>query len=198
MTRRRANACGVSLLEVVFVAGMLCTAGAVAIPAITAAIDDLRTQGAVRYMAGRAQEARTQAVLRSAHVALRFERQGDTYRYALYADGNEDGVRTQDIQRGIDVRLAPFERLGDQFPGVEFGALPHLPAPDAGSTAPGADAVRMGASDMLVFTAIGTATAGSLYIRGHRDAQYAIRVFGETGKVRILKFEARSRRWRAL
>ena len=31
---------------------------------------------------------------------------------------------------------------------------------------------------------------GTVYIRGRRDAQYAVRIFGETGKTRMLKFDA--------
>ena len=44
-------------------------------------------------------------------------------------------------------------------------------------------------------TPFGTATSGSLYILGPGHAQYAIRVFGETAKVRILRFDVRSGRW---
>ena len=41
-------------------------------------------------------------------------------------------------------------------------------------------------------------SAGTVYIRSRRDAQYAVRIFGETGKTRMLKFERRTRRWRPL
>ena len=51
---------------------------------------------------------------------------------------------------------------------------------------------------MATFTATGTATAGSLYIRGRRDVQYVVRIFGETGKTRILKFNPRTRQWNPL
>jgi hypothetical protein len=48
---------------------------------------------------------------------------------------------------------------------------------------------------MVTFTPTGTATSGSLYIRGRRDAQYVVRVYGETGKTRVLKFVPRSGQW---
>jgi hypothetical protein len=47
----------------------------------------------------------------------------------------------------------------------------------------------------LTFSPIGTATSGSLYVRGPRSAQYVIRIFGETGRTRTLKFDARTRQW---
>ena len=66
-----------------------------------------------------------------------------------YVDGNRNGVRTVDIQRGWIARLDVEERLRDQFPGVDFGTLPDLPAVDGSSPPPGADPVRLGSSNMV-------------------------------------------------
>jgi hypothetical protein len=51
---------------------------------------------------------------------------------------------------------------------------------------------------MVSFTAQGTATPGSLYIRGSGRAQFVVRIFGETGKTRILRFDPRSGTWKPL
>jgi hypothetical protein len=45
---------------------------------------------------------------------------------------------------------------------------------------------------------MGTSSTGSLYIRGRGTAQYVIRVMGETGRVHVLKFNARTRQWKPL
>ena len=45
------------------------------------------------------------------------------------------------------------------------------------------------------FTPLGTATTGTLYILGRGGAQYAVRIFGETGKTRLLKFDRPAARW---
>ena len=92
----------------------------------------------------------------------------------------------------------PAERLPDQFPGVEFGAIPGLPPVDPGGTAPGTDPIRLGSADMASFSAAGTSSSGTVYIRSRRDAQYAVRIFGETGKTRMLKYDARTRLWKQL
>jgi hypothetical protein len=76
------------------------------------------------------------------------------------------------------------------------GALPGLPSVDPGGTAPGSDPVRLGSGNIASFSAAGTASSGTIYIRGRRDVQYAVRIFGETGKTRMLKFDARTRRWK--
>ena len=139
-----------------------------------------------------------EAVVRTADTAMRFVRAGPTYGYAVYVDGNHNGVGTRDIQRGVDREIQGAERLSDQFPGVDFGALTNLPPVDPTAPAPGNDPVRFGSSDMVTFTALGTSSPGSVYIRGRRDAQYVVRVFGGTGKIRILKFNPRSRQWKPL
>jgi hypothetical protein len=136
------------------------------------------------------------AVMRSARVAVRFSRAGSGYLFTEYQDGNGNGVLASEIRTGIDRRLGPPESLRDNFKGVDFGTQPGLPPIDPGGAAPGADPIRLGASSILTFTPYGTASTGTLYIRG-RDAQYAVRVFGDTGKSRTLKFDRRARRWSA-
>jgi hypothetical protein len=78
---------------------------------------------------------------------------------------------------------------------VDFGALPDLPAIDAGSPAPGDDPIRFGASRMVSFSALGTSSSGTLYIRGRGDTQYAIRLVGATARVRMYRFDPRSHEW---
>src|SRR5260221_1855603 len=93
---------------------------------------------------------------------------------------------------GAGPRIGSIDRHRDQFPGVLFGALPGLPPVDAGGQPPGNDPVRLGAGNMASFSSIGTASTGSLYIRGRQRAQYVVRIYGDTGKTRILKFDNRS------
>jgi type II secretory pathway pseudopilin PulG len=189
---------GYSFIELMFVIGLICTMSIATVPPTLAAIDELRTLGAARYVAARLQQARMEAVIRGADTTIRFVRAGASYRYGVYVDGNRDGVRSRDIDRGIDREVVRPERLVDQFAGVDFGALAGLPPVDASSPPPGNDPVRLGAGNMATFTAAGTATPGSLYIRSRKDTQYVIRIFGDTGKTRMLKFDRRSRQWKAL
>ena len=159
-----------SFIEILFVLGTAATVSAVAVPETLATIDDSRTAAAARYVSTRLQRARMEAVTRSQSAALRFTLQSDHYDFATYVDTNHNGVLSTDIQSGIDRLVQPVDRLGNHFPGVEFGAIPDLPAVDSTSSAPGSDPIRLGSSDMVTFTPTGTATSGSLYIRGRRDA----------------------------
>ena len=189
---------GYTIVELLFVLGMVATLSSVAVPQVLAGLDDFRTAGAARHISARLQRARMDAVVRSADVGLQVTSTAGGYSYAVYLDGNRNGVRTADIQRGIDKPLVASERLLDQFPGVDFGAIPGLPAVDSGGTPPGTDPIRLGSSSMATFAASGTSSSGSLYIRGSRNAQYVVRIYGQTGKTRVLKFDARSRQWKGL
>jgi len=195
---RAGRARGYTVLELVFATATMVTIGGVAVAQTTARLDDYRAAGAARYLSARLQRVRMDAVTRSADVGLLVTQTVRGYSYAVYIDGNRNGVRSADIQRGTDRQTIAPERLIDQFPGVDFGALPGLPAVDPGGTPPGSDPIRLGVSNMATFTAAGTSSSGSVYIRGRRNQQYVVRIYGQTGKTRVLKFESRTRQWNPL
>jgi uncharacterized protein (DUF2141 family) len=185
---------GYSVLEVIFVAALIVTLSGIALPQTVASLDESRAAGATRYLSSRLYRTRMLAVMRSTSVAIQFSRTPAGYSFAEFQDGNGNGVLTSDIKAGIDRRLGPPESLGDNFKGIELGAVPGLPAIDAGGTPPGDDPIRLGAGSILTFTAHGSSSTGTVYIRG-REAQYAVRIFGDTGKSRMLKFNRRAGRW---
>jgi len=189
---------GYSLVEIVFVAGLSMTLAAMSVPSVVNGLDDYRAAGAARYVAARFQRTRMMAITRSAAVAIRFTAVGATYSYTEYVDGNGNGVLTREIQSGVDPPIGPAEQLPQQFSGVDFGVLVGLPPIDAGGTPPGADPIRLGSANSATFSPLGSATAGTVYILGRGGAQYAVRIFGATGKTRLLKFDRRTRRWSSL
>jgi type II secretory pathway pseudopilin PulG len=183
------------LIEQLFVVAVLITLVGIALPVLRAAQDSLHAYTAARYLSSRLALTRMQAVQRSVRVGIYFTPGDHGVQYATYADGDSDGVSAADIRRGVDQRLTPDERLGDLFPGVAF-ALPD-DVPDVGATRGGAgrDPVRIGRSRILTFTPIGTATSGTLYVRGRGAVQLAVRVLGATGRTRLLRYDARLRKW---
>ena len=88
---------GTSLAELLIVLAATLVVGAMAVPTLGSQNDRIATSGAARYLATRLQQGRMDAIRRGTHVAYRFERGGETVRYALFADGNGNGVRTTDI-----------------------------------------------------------------------------------------------------
>jgi Type II transport protein GspH len=190
---------GYSVLELVFVLSLSLTVGAAAVPQFQSGLDAYRAAGAARYIAGRLQRARMEAVMRSVEVALRFSSSpGSGYSYAVYVDGNGNGVLSTDIQSGADRMIGAAERLRDNFSGVDFGAIPGLPPVDAGGTPPGSNPVRLGSGSSASFSPDGTSSSGSLYVLGARNTQFVIRLYGETARVRVLRFDNRMQQWRPL
>jgi type II secretory pathway pseudopilin PulG len=187
-----------TLVELLFAMAVAATLAAVSVAQIAASLDDLRAGAAARLVAATLQQTRMEAVRRGRATAVRVRQTGSGYEFAIYSDGNRNGVRAADITAGRDPLLVAPRRLSDAFPGVEFGAAPGLPSVDPSGVPPGSDPIRLGSADMVTFTPLGTATAGSLYVRGKHDVQYVVRVFGETGKTRLLKFNRWSRTWNPL
>ena len=168
---------------------------AVALPLTQTGLDDLRTGMAARYLAGRIVGARVDAVHRSTRVALRFEDAGGELGFALYVDGNANGVRTAEIVNGADPLLRARERLRDRFPGVSFGLDAAVPDLDGHVRQEPDDGVGVGSARLLTLGPDGTATSGTLYLRG-RHARFAVRVLGATARVRVFKYHPGARVWR--
>ena len=67
---------------------------------------------------------------------MRFTPTNAGFIFAVFVDGNGNGVLARDIQHNVDRQLHSPELLSSQFSGVDFGTLPDLPAIDAGSPPP--------------------------------------------------------------
>jgi len=183
---------------VLFRSALIATLGTATVPGVLTGLDDHRAAAAARYLSARLQRARMESVVRSRAVAVRFSHSADgRFVFTAYVDGNRNGVTSADIGRGVDEHIWPQESIADAFPGIEFGVLPGLPPVDPGGTPPGEDPIRLGSSNLATFSAKGTSTSGSVYVRG-RSAQYVVRLFGNTGKTRVLRFDPRSRQWKPL
>src|SRR2546423_971263 len=93
---------GFTILELLFVLAIAGTLTTIAVPQGLRALDDFRTRCAARYLAQRLGDARLSAIKRSLAHGLRFEAGTPDYRVTTVVDGNANGLRTSDIQRGID------------------------------------------------------------------------------------------------
>ena len=149
---------GYSFVELVFTLGVAVTLGAAAAPQLQTTLDEVRAAGAVRFVSTRLQQARMEAIARSADVGFQFVLRGDGYTFAGFVDGNGNGVRTSDIEQGVDSRISPTERIPDRFRGVDFGVVAGLPPVDPGGAAPGADPIKLGTSNIVTFTPLGTSS----------------------------------------
>jgi prepilin-type N-terminal cleavage/methylation domain-containing protein len=187
---------GFSLLEVLVAISVMAIVAGAAIPLAHGSVDRSRTAAAAHYVAGRIAVARFEAVKRSAFVAIRFVENGDGYWLRAYVDGNANGVLTQDIASNIDRPITSDERLDYHFPAVTFGIQSNVTPIDPGPPLDPGDPIQIGASPLLSFNPNGSSTSGTLFIRGQRASQFAVRILGATGRIRVFEFDFESEKWR--
>jgi Tfp pilus assembly protein FimT len=158
---------------------------AFAVPPFLGVMDRQRAWAAARYLAARMAMARTYAVTRSANVALRFVTDDRDVSFQMFLDDNHNGVRTADIGASVDPSIGKSVRLSELFPGVAIAVSANV----------GTDPVRIGSTNLLSFTPLGTATPGTVYVRGKDGLQLAVRITGATGRTRVLRYVTDSQQW---
>jgi hypothetical protein len=192
----RCGEAGTSLVEALVAAAVAVTVGAASVPALLGQRDSLHAAGAARHVAALVHATRAESLKRGVHVALVFQWSGRDFRFAMFADGNYDGVRAADMAAGIDRQVSAWVLIGDQFPRAAFGIVPGVSDPDSGAMLTGSP-LKLGGSSVLSFGPAGSATSGTVYLRGPAEQQYAVRLLGATGRSRLLRFNFRERRWTA-
>jgi Tfp pilus assembly protein FimT len=179
-----ARSCGYSLVEVLCVCLVTAIVAGVAIPQTAGVIARARTMAAARYVAAQLQSARGQAAARSTYVGVRVVKRGSSLVVASFRDGNRNGVRSNDIVAGLDPQVGPEVDLGDLFPGLQAGTADGVAAPPA----------MVDEASLYSFGPNGTASSGTIYLHG-QEVQYAVRVLGATGRVRVLRYQTATSEW---
>jgi len=164
----------------------------IAIPSVAHGIDTQRTRDAASFLATQFRLARQRAVLSGQQVAVVFDDVGGEVGVRVCSDMDRDGVSRSDVNAGTDHCDTPSIPLSMRFAQVRVGYVPGVPGLDG---EPSASALKFGVARLASFTPAGTATAGSVVLRGSRVAQFAVRVAGATGRTRVLRFDAGQREW---
>lgn len=195
---RRAAAAGYTLIEILVVLAVLAVVMAFGLPAVLDATARMRVNLAAAEAATTLRLARMTAVRSRTYVAVRFERRGGTVTWAMYGDGDGDGVRARDVRSGVDPELQaplPLRRTGGS---VDLGFPPGKPPRDPsgrGRLGRLDDPIRFNRSDMASFSPLGASTPGSLYFTDGKRQLAVVRVFGVTGKVKVMAYDPESEEW---
>ncbi len=149
---------------------------AVATPALFAALSRERVVTAARELEQEMARLRSEAIASKRDVA----------------DGDGDGVRSDDIDTGRDPLIGASRDLASRYEGIDFGlldvAIPEVP-PGSSSLQPGGDPVRFGSSDIITFTPHGPSSSGTLYVSDGHSTVTAVVVYGGTGRLRLWRFD---------
>jgi type II secretory pathway pseudopilin PulG len=190
------DARGYTLIDTVVAAGLCSMMSAVAMPMIGGTLDRERTIIGAQVLAGQLQRARLESLKRARGAAVRLDVIGDRTAMQLFIDGDGDGVRQADVEDGTDPALTPLEYLDQHASGISLRINQAITdAGGGGDLQAGDDPLRIGNTALLAFSPYGSATSGTLYVSGQRGPQMAIRVFGATGRVRLMTFDPQARRW---
>jgi len=165
---------------------------AAASPALFAALSRGRVTTAARELGQEMARLRSEAIAARRDVAIRLNWSGGRYVYAFYADGDGDGVRSDDIAAGRDPLIGAARDLPSRYEGIDFSlpdtSIPEIP-PGTGVLTPGSDPVRFGRSDIITFTPRGTSSSGTLYLSDGSSTVAGVVLYGGTGRIRIWRFD---------
>lgn len=192
---------GYTLIELLVVFAILTLVASLVAPKLVGVSAGLRVRLAAGEIAGAFQRARLTAIQKHAFVAVRFRTDGDgRMTWALYQDGDGDGVSNRDIANGVDRAISPVRPLvqlwGEVRPGFPPGPAPRDPADPRRRMTQLKDPIRFGTSDLVSFDPLGGSTSGSIYFTDGRSHLAGVRVHGRTGKVRVIVYDIRRERWR--
>ena len=194
---------GFSLFDLLLTLSVIGMVAAVGMPELFRSTEQTRLRLGAGEVASSLRLARIYALRHSANVAIKFQTAGDgVVTYALFRDGDGDGVRSQDVVLGVDPQVEPWRRLTHLGRGTGFGfppgALPRDPTsgkPIGGSRD---DPIRFNSSDLASFAAGGTATPGSVYLTDGRRGLAIVRVTNVSGRVRIWRWDHDDKAWRVI
>lgn len=192
---------GFTLVEWIIVVALLGLTASLTLPDLFRLTRSLRVDLASRELHGVLRLARSRAIREGAKVGVKFRTDGEgRYSFTLYRDGDGDGVLTRDIDAGVDPPLAsPREliHLGQQIRlGFPAGPAPRDPGDPTRRLTRLDDPIRFNRSDIASFNHLGASTPGSLYITDGVHFLSVVRVFGRTGKVKILRYDVASETWK--
>jgi prepilin-type N-terminal cleavage/methylation domain-containing protein len=188
---------GYSLIELSTVVAIIGILVLVSVPSFRSMQKRAAVRAAAQEIRGAFHSARSQAIATGRFTALRFTEEGDTWYWDLYEDRDWDGVRTADIKKGIDIRIAGPRRVISDERRIRI-AMPDftLLDPDTNQPlGPQDSPVRFGSSKICSFSARGSSSSGTIFLTDGHHLTAAVRVFGPTARIRTMIYNPSHGTW---
>ena len=191
---------GFHLLEAIVGAAILMITAGILVPPLLRLADGRRVRLAASELTAVLNEARSSAIRYNCRVGVKFRIEDEEVHWTLHRDADGDGVLNRDIDSGVDPPLGLPRTLTHLGRHIRFGFPPGPPPRDPGDPHRRLrrldDPIRFNRSDIASFGPLGGSTPGSLYVTDSISHLAVVRVFGRTGKVRVLRWDAVEDRWR--
>jgi len=194
---RRHSQRGLTLPELLTTIAIIGMIAAVAFPSMMTLQRRAATRNAASELRSIFSAARMRAIAQSHNCGVKFLKNGDAWTYALYDDGDGDGVRNDDITSGVDHCIQSARRVLASTEKRAFIGLPPntLKDPDGDPLPPTKSPVNFNNSTICSFSPMGEATPGTIYISDSIDDVYAVRVLGASGRIRVLRWNRGKAKW---
>jgi prepilin-type N-terminal cleavage/methylation domain-containing protein len=187
---------GFTLLELLTVVAIIGIIALVSMPAFSSYRRNASMKAEVAELRGIFRAVRSRAIARGQNAGVKFTRVGNLWTYSLYDDTNGNGIRTADITKGVDRRYFGPSILMPQFNIAGIALLDKtIRDPDGDKLAPSDSAVQFGSSTICSFSPTGSGTPGTIYITDGAGQLCALRVYGASGRVRVLRYNAANNKW---
>jgi hypothetical protein len=139
----------------------------------------------------------SRAIARHGYSGVKFAESGSEWTYALHDDGDGDGIRNEDIESRKDPRYAPPRLVfpESRLAKIAIPPLLKIKDPDGDPLTSASSPVQFGRSTICSFSHLGESTPGTIYLTDRAGELWCVRVYGATGKVRLLRYNGGNRRW---
>jgi len=194
---RRHSERGLTLIELLIGIAILGMIASITFPAML----NLQRRAAARNAASEIRAiffaARMRAIARGRNCGVKFTNASDGWHYALYDDGDGDGVRNDDITSGVDTLAQSSRRvLAAEERRATIGLLPFkMVDPDGDPLLPTKSPVNFNNSTICSFTPVGESTPGTVYVTDSFTDLYAVRVFAVSARIRVLRWNNGKQKW---
>lgn len=184
---------GYSLPELLIVIAIIGLMAAISLPNVQKIQRRMALRSAVGELRSIFHLTRMRAIARNTNTGLKFVMLAGQWHFATYEDGDRDGVRNDDITKGIDKRIAPPRIVLSQSRLATIGLIEIAVKDPDGD--PVKSPVAFNKSSICSFSPMGESTPGTIYLTDNDGDLWCVRVYGASGKIRTLRYDRRTRKW---
>ena len=184
---------GYTLIELLIILAIIGLVAGITLPNFA----KMRNRVALRAAAGELRSifhlVRMRAISTGTNNGVKFVQIAGVWHFILYEDGDRDGVRNDDIKKGIDRPLSPPRVVFREARNVTIGLI------DVAVKDPDGDPVKspvhFNNSTVCSFSPLGQSTPGTIYITDNDGDLWCVRVYGASAKIRTLRYDRGTRKW---
>ncbi len=185
---------GFSLPELLVVLGIASTLMLIAIPAVSTALHRATLETAAVHVLEILTDIQSEAEMSGYALGVKFTEMDGQWSYAVYADGNGNGIRSSDIATGIDRLVVPRRLLFPSGSKVQPGFADGITDIDTGKPfPPGTSPITF---SICTFSPGMTTSPGSIYLADGSSVGIMVRCSGSSGRIRILHYNDIVGGWR--